>query len=116
MPHRKEVRWFTRGEFTTQPLVLEGYPPDKPDTRRRELGLSDYTSIFSFTNAFDMATREISAHQDRLITIDGGPHTLWWYVCVCVCVCAYVCVCVCVYVCVCVRMCVYVYVYVYVCV
>ena len=80
MPHRKEVRWFTRGEFTTQALLPEGYPLSKEDSRRREGGISPDSSIFSFTNSFDMATREIAAHQDRLITIDGGPHTLWWYV------------------------------------
>ena len=76
MPRRKEVRWFTRGEFMTSPMEAEDgdYHP-----HREEVRLGPGSSIFSFTNAFDTLAKEVmdSSAQD-LITIDGGPHTLWW--------------------------------------
>ena len=75
MPHRKEVRWFTRGEFTTTALLPDTHA-DQSAKQNKMLGPE--SSIYSFTNAFDIATREISAHPDRIVTIDGGPHTLWW--------------------------------------
>jgi hypothetical protein len=78
MPRRKEVRWFTRGEFTTQALPAEGVKPNSELPRHVEQGISAESSIFSFTNSFDMATRDIAAHPETLIAIDGGPHTLWW--------------------------------------
>ena len=78
MPRRKEVRWFTRGEFTTQALTGDGFVPESELTRRVEHGISSRSSIFSFTNSFDMATRDIAAHPETLIAVDGGPHTLWW--------------------------------------
>ena len=78
MPQRKEIRWFTRGEFTTAHLS----PGDRhlDQSQRGDRELSDQSSIFSFTNSFVTATREIFAHPDKLITVDGGPHTLWWLV------------------------------------
>lgn len=69
-PDKKEVRWFTRGEFTTARI---------PESQR----LGKYTSIFSFTSSFDEAAHEIAHRHDggirsQVITVDGGPHTLWW--------------------------------------
>ena len=81
MPQRKEVRWFTRGEFTTAHLSPEDRQRDQNQRGDREL--SDQSSIFSFTNSFVTATREIFAHPEKLITVDGGPHTLWWSVSTC---------------------------------
>ena len=83
MPGRKEVRWLTRGEFMTTKMAQEGHEPAgilSEGKRRggRERALSELSSIFTFTNSFDAATREIFQHPDRLITIDGGPHTFWW--------------------------------------
>ena len=62
-PPRKEVRWFTRGEFKNEPIERARIGPD--------------TSIYSFTAAFQPAASAILQNHD-LITIDGGPHTLWW--------------------------------------
>lgn len=69
-PDRKEIRWFTRGEFTTERM---------PKAQM----LSEDTSLYSFTSAFDEAAVEIRyryEHQmhPQAITVDGGPHTLWW--------------------------------------
>ena len=83
MPGRKEVRWLTRGEFMSAEMPLEGHEPigvlaeGRSRKGAHERGLSELTSIFSFTNAFDGATREIYQHPEQLITVDGGPHTFW---------------------------------------
>lgn len=83
MPHRKEVRWFTRGEFTTTALQPEGEENNRGRDGRfhghkEEYQLSPHSSIFSYTNSFDAATRDIYHNPEHIITIDGGPHTLWW--------------------------------------
>ena len=36
------------------------------------------SSVYSFTVAFQTAARDIAAHPASHITLDGGPHTLWW--------------------------------------
>ena len=44
-----------------------------------ELRLGPASSIYSFTKAFEtLSTQITSGANDRLITIDGGPHTFWW--------------------------------------
>lgn len=62
-PLRKEIRWFTRGEFKYEPSERSRIGPE--------------TSIYSLTAAFKKAAQDIQQEHD-LITIDGGPHTLWW--------------------------------------
>lgn len=42
--------------------------------------LSADSSLYSFTRHFDGALNAIAANPDKIITIDGGPHTLWWCV------------------------------------
>jgi hypothetical protein len=69
-PKKKEIRWFTRGEFTVDKM-----PPSQM--------LGERTSLYSFTSYFDAAAAEIlsrrsSGQSQQAITIDGGPHTLWW--------------------------------------
>jgi len=65
-PRRKEVRWFTRGEFSYEKL---------PEHQR----LGEATSIYSFTESFkEKAVHAIVENPEKVITIDGGPHTLWW--------------------------------------
>jgi hypothetical protein len=68
------LRWFTRGEFTDRALPPEG----ENNGQRGEPAISPKSSIFSFTNSFDLATKEIYANPRTMITIDGGPHTFWW--------------------------------------
>ena len=67
-PDRKEIRWFTRGEFTTSEMAPEEM-------------LGTHTSLYSFTHHFDAAARKIlqeGSLSNQIVTIDGGPHTLWW--------------------------------------
>lgn len=61
MPKRKEVRWFTRGEFTKESMTREGRFPDPykdelqvtiGDNRQDSMLLGSSTSIYSFTNNF----------------------------------------------------------------
>ncbi len=83
MPKRKEVRWFTRGEFTTDAL-REETEDVQHGGRRQELRLGRGSSIYSFTQAFDDMNEKIrhagynSSETNSLVTIDGGPHTFWW--------------------------------------
>lgn len=74
-PSVKEVRWFTRGEFTVDPL-----PEEHPLTCRhsQQCRLGPESSIYSFTKMFAKAALEIQNRPADVITIDGGPHTLWW--------------------------------------
>lgn len=61
-PRRKEIRWFTRGEFTYEsPIALR---------------IGPNTSLHTFSRHFILATRRIILDHS-VITIDGGPHTLW---------------------------------------
>eukprot|EP01041_Mallomonas_annulata_P009193 gene9193-19056_t len=64
-PSRKEIRWFTRGEFSHNAL---------PASAR----ITDKTSIFSFTDNFNKLIPRIISNPTVATTIDGGPHTLWW--------------------------------------
>ena len=83
MPKRKEVRWFTRGEFTTEALQEES-DDTRQGGRRREARLGRGSSIYSFTQAFNDISEKIrqlgynSSETNSLVTIDGGPHTFWW--------------------------------------
>ena len=44
-----------------------------------ELRIGPGSSIYSFTNAFETLSSQINSNSNnRLITIDGGPHTFWW--------------------------------------
>jgi hypothetical protein len=67
----KEVRWLTRGEFTDEYMT-----PDKL--------IGESTSVHTYTDTFTSASQQIDADFDAgsgkssSITIDGGPHTLWW--------------------------------------
>lgn len=83
-PRRKEVRWFTRGEFTTNALPREGsFPKPYDDILQEGIDglIGSESSIYSFTSSFNDATRSITHESSSdLVAIDGGPHTLWWYV------------------------------------
>lgn len=98
MPHRKEVRWFTRGEFTTSNLPREGglFPHPYQDTAleshdiklmdmdtdrgmHQEYLLGPGSSIYSFTRHFGELASDLKREErSDLISIDGGPHTIWW--------------------------------------
>ena len=76
-PEKKEIRWFTRGEFTWTRLDREdGEHRGVGDLEERRLGRG--SSVYSFTHAFDGPARVIRERPLDTITIDGGPHTLWW--------------------------------------
>ena len=83
VPSRKEVRWFTRGEFTRSRLDMElardggGGGGEASSSSSHQL-LGPGSSIYSFTKSFHNAVNSIVAHPSTHITIDGGPHTLWW--------------------------------------
>lgn len=87
------------GEFSRTALRYEGSSgrsEDKVDDAaggweppahsHNEKLLGSQSSVFSFTRAFKKFSHELNAHRDieavaeSLITIDGGPHTLWWCV------------------------------------
>lgn len=78
MPRRKEVRWFTRGEFMTGSMSQENIGETHFNPGEKRLGSA--SSIYTFTSAFQQLANDISndLSQKQLITIDGGPHTLWW--------------------------------------
>ena len=83
MPNRKEVRWFTRGEFVRGPMQHEG-EDELPQEFMQQLPpheklIGKGTSIFSFTSAFHQLANQLANGREKdLVTIDGGPHTLWW--------------------------------------
>jgi hypothetical protein len=54
----------------------EGETNFKPGEKR----LGSASSIYTFTSAFQQIANDISNDPSNkpLITIDGGPHTLWW--------------------------------------
>lgn len=75
---RKEVRFFTRGEFDAAPPSDQGFLP--PGLR-----LEDFTR--HHTSAADAISREGDLLPgagkgkdggDGFVIVDGGPHTLWW--------------------------------------
>lgn len=75
-PNVKEIRWFTRGEFTVDPL-----PEENPLTcgHSQQCRLGRESSIYSFTKMLAKAALEIKSRpDDSVISIDGGPHLLWW--------------------------------------
>jgi ankyrin repeat protein len=108
-PTRKEVRWFTRGEFARSALPREGEEADRglplPLPAHEKL-IGRGTSLYSFTSFFrplarallssDTTAMNSNSNQNNnnnnhnnlllknkksgkdLISIDGGPHTLWW--------------------------------------
>ena len=84
MPDRKEVRWFTRGEFTRSRLDMERPGDGQDQARQRDGGVSPNqllgpgSSIYSFTKSFQNAVKDIDLHPATHITLDGGPHTFWW--------------------------------------
>ena len=87
MPNRKEVRWFTRGEFTTSAMSHEGDEnlDGTMEGRRAEQLLGPKSSIYTFTASFSELTSELSSKRKRaeenrhtLITVDDGPQTFWW--------------------------------------
>jgi hypothetical protein len=99
MPTRKEVRWFTRGEFARTTLPYEGIGTGTGASQlqpgawaggilegvgRGEKLLGSQSSVFSFTRYFRELAAELEqeGHLDSvaqsLLTVDGGPHTLWW--------------------------------------
>eukprot|EP01038_Epipyxis_sp_PR26KG_P007166 gene7166-9769_t len=79
-PRRKEIRWFTRGEFQTTAMDHEG-DSNANKNGRNELLLSKTSSVYSFTKHFSDAASVILDSPENsasIITIDGGPHTFWW--------------------------------------
>ena len=94
MPKRKEVRFFTRGEFSTDKLLREGMFPEpyieedqvelhssfETNNIHRETIIGPDSSIYDFTVSFKDAINEIAENdpKENSIIIDGGPHTFWW--------------------------------------
>lgn len=88
------------GEFARTALGYEGSGPNNLNPNpspqhgqgvleglgRGEKLLGSQSSVFSFTRSFKELSAEldgeghIEAVAQALITVDGGPHTLWWYV------------------------------------
>lgn len=66
---RKEVRFFTRGEFSSGPPPRGFLPPDLP--------LRDFTQHHRRAAA-EMQTEALGRGSSASIIVDGGPHTLWW--------------------------------------
>lgn len=80
MPNRKEIRWFSRGEFITRPMWHEGMKNEDVD-HVGEPQLGPGSSLNTFTRAFralEEALEKAPEDNSQKITIDGGPHTLWW--------------------------------------
>lgn len=80
MPNRKEIRWFTRGEFITHPMWHEGLH-DENIEQVGEPMIGPDTSIVTFTRAFrafEHSLRDVTKANEHKITLDGGPHTFWW--------------------------------------
>jgi len=91
---------FSTGEFSRTALLYEGSGPagTAEGSREKETAgvwegvgrgeklLGTQSSIFTFTKAFrELAgaledEAEVESVAQALVTIDGGPHTLWWYV------------------------------------
>lgn len=88
---------YTAGEFSRTALLYEGSGPttNTEGTANAEGGvwegvsrgeklLGTASSILTFTKAFrDLAAvlqdeSEVEEVAQTLVTIDGGPHTLWW--------------------------------------
>ncbi len=86
MPRRKEVRWFTRGEFTTSAIPHEGDEDGPEVTMHKEHLIGKETSVYTFTRHFNALADMVNTPNDhthnapskKMIAIDGGPHTLWW--------------------------------------
>lgn len=83
------------GEFARHKLPYEGHGVVHPNTptvetaviegiTRSERLLGSMSSVYSFTKAFrDISLvlaeeYESESTANNVITIDGGPHTLWW--------------------------------------
>ena len=71
------------GEFVRAALPHEGEEDEsEADYHGRERLLGKGSTIYSFTRSFHPLAKELASHADltrkQLITIDGGPHTLWW--------------------------------------
>ena len=67
---RKEVRFFTRGEFASH-APEDGFLPPS-------LSLREFTK--HHTRAARMIASQTDESMQNAIIIDGGPHTLWWSV------------------------------------
>ena len=76
-PEKKEVRWFTRGEFTWTGIHREEGQGDM-EGMEEERRLGPASSIYSFAEFFRKASETIREKPLDTITIDGGPHTFWW--------------------------------------
>lgn len=86
------------GEFSKTALLYEGSGPPSSalsasagdgvweGVSRGEKLLGSQSSVLTFTKAFrELAAAlqdeaDVEAVTQSLITVDGGPHTLWWYV------------------------------------
>lgn len=77
------------GEFTKDALMNEGeevyspyYLASRTDEKPPEMQLGKNSSVYTFTESFGKLARKLrgitGANTSDLITIDGGPHTLWW--------------------------------------
>lgn len=80
-PRKKEIRWLTRGEFTFVSMQEEtetAITMDMMKSRFYMKRLGSASSVYTFTQEFDGAAKVIAAHPSTRITMDGGPHTLWW--------------------------------------
>jgi len=45
----------------------------------REMRIGPGSSVYSFTRSFETLASQLRTNtNDRLITLDGGPHTFWW--------------------------------------
>lgn len=71
---------FNEGEFQMRKMWHEGLNEGLDETGEPMIGPD--TSITTFTRSFrNLQSRLLQGPQhdgERLITIDGGPHTFWW--------------------------------------
>eukprot|EP00615_Pteridomonas_danica_P011961 CAMPEP_0114346950 /NCGR_PEP_ID=MMETSP0101-20121206/13493_1 /TAXON_ID=38822 ORGANISM="Pteridomonas danica, Strain PT" /NCGR_SAMPLE_ID=MMETSP0101 /ASSEMBLY_ACC=CAM_ASM_000211 /LENGTH=1385 /DNA_ID=CAMNT_0001483933 /DNA_START=329 /DNA_END=4486 /DNA_ORIENTATION=- len=70
---RKEVRFFTPGEFASSSPSVKGFMP--PD-----LSLSSFTKHHKHASNDLFHDYETNGGSSDGIIVDGGPHTLWWSV------------------------------------
>lgn len=84
------LRGYT-GEFSRTALGYEGSGAGSEGGEavwegvgRAERLLGSQSSVYSFTRSFREMASELTAEGDveavaqALVTVDGGPHTLWW--------------------------------------
>ena len=75
---RKTVDPATQSSMATLLKQIQTTESNEQSVGRTAQRLGSSSSIVSFTRSFATATAKIYMNPQRGITIDGGPHSLWW--------------------------------------